>query len=160
MASSNPKRNLTDKQHRKISHISSSPPPVTKRSRKPRNYRRVDDHDLYLMWVLSGNHCMSWAKYIVGRMLYCNDTKKAPLFYSSFVQLVLEANEVVPKKDDKFLTLKILDYGCVSNMRYYRDSEDGSYFYLEESSRKVYDNKIVDPPVDHTAASASSTPFG
>lgn len=41
-------------------------------------------------------------------------------------------------------------------MIYYKDSEDGSYFYLEESSKHVHDNNIF----NHIDAHTSSTPFG
>ncbi|KAL5074970.1 hypothetical protein RYX36_013954, partial [Vicia faba] len=110
--------------------------------------------------IMSGNHSMSWEEYIVVRMVYFGDTKKDLLFYSSFIQCILEANKIVPKEDDQFITLKILDYGGVSKMRYFLDSDDGSYFYHEDSGRKVYDNKIVDPPIDPIVAPTSSTPFG
>ncbi|KAL5079075.1 hypothetical protein RYX36_007496 [Vicia faba] len=127
---------------------------------KPTNWGRADDHDLYLMWLLTGNHGMNWDKYITRRMVYCRDTKKAPLFHSSFIQLILEGNGIVPKDDEQFLTPKIFYYGGVSKMRYYRDYKDGSYFYLEEFGIKVYDDKIVDRPADAIVAHTSTTSYG
>lgn len=51
---------------------------------------------------------------------------------------------------------KILDYGGVSVMRYYKDPINGSYFYLEEFGRKVYDDKIVESPRDSSVKTISS----
>lgn len=126
---------------------------------KPRNWGRVDDHDLYLILILKGNHEVIWVDYIVIRMAYCRDNKKAPLIYSSLVIFILEVNGIMPKEDEDFFTPNILNYGGVSKMRYYRDSEEGSYFYLEESGIKVYDDKIIDPSVDSTTTPAKTVAF-
>ncbi|KAI5442053.1 hypothetical protein KIW84_011209 [Lathyrus oleraceus] len=52
---------------------------------------------------------------------------------------------------------KILYYSGVSKMRYYMDI-DGDYYYLEESGKKVYDDKVTDPindPSDEAGGSSS-----
>ncbi|KAL5055995.1 hypothetical protein RYX36_036677 [Vicia faba] len=128
----------------------------------PTNYDKVSHVLAISKFVVESpsmsNFSIVQVKYIISRIVYCRDTKKDPLFYSLFVKLLLEVNGIVPKEDDQFLTLTILDYDGVSKMRYYRDSDDDSYFYLEDSGKEVYDNKIVGPPVDHIVASSSSTP--
>lgn len=54
----------------------------------------------------------------------------------------------MPKENDLTKDHEILDYGGVSKIRYYMDSIDGSYFYLEVYGKKVYDDKIVEPTRD------------
>ncbi|KAL5057831.1 hypothetical protein RYX36_029435 [Vicia faba] len=63
--------------------------------------------------------------------------------------------------EDRLKAPKIMDYFGVSNMRYYRDT-NVDYYYLEEYSQKVYDDKIVDPikdPSNDASGSFSSLLF-
>ncbi|KAL5068683.1 hypothetical protein RYX36_019570, partial [Vicia faba] len=129
-------RNLTDKKRGNRPHISSSPPPLPKKARSKVQAR----------------------KEAPDRKLKKKSTIVQPT-KALFHKMILEVNAIVPKKDDLFMTPKILDYGSVSKMRYYRDFDDGSYFYLEDSGRKVYDNSIVDPLFDPIATPTSSGSF-
>lgn len=58
--------------------------------------------------------------------------------------MILELNEVVGMEEELTASPKILDYGVVEKMRYYRDT-NGDYYYLKDSGRKIYDDKIVEP---------------
>lgn len=109
--------------------------------KKPKNWGKIDDNDLYLIWALMTDKRVNWVKFIVDRMLHCRDNPKKPLFSSSFVALILEVNGSVSNKVDLVEAPKVLDYSRVSKMRYYGES-NGDYYYLDESGQKVYDNKI------------------
>ncbi|CAI8612604.1 unnamed protein product [Vicia faba] len=92
---------------------------------------------------------------------YSKDNPKTPLFLYSFMQLILEVNDIVSKLEDRLKAPKIMDYFGVSNMRYYRDT-NGDYYYLEEYSQKVYDDKIMDlikDPSNDASGSFSSLLF-
>lgn len=65
-------------------------------------------------------------------------------FYSSFVQMILELNGIVCKEEELVDSPKILDYGGIAKKRYYKDT-NGDYYYLEDSNRKIYDNKVMEP---------------
>ncbi|KAL5057062.1 hypothetical protein RYX36_028666 [Vicia faba] len=98
---------------------------------KPRNWGKADDNYLYLMWALITDSGLNWVKFIVNRMIHYKDNLKRPLFFSYFVQQILEVNMIVSKEEDLTRAPKILDYGGVSKMRYYKDS-NGDYYYLKE----------------------------
>lgn len=71
----------------------------------------------------------------------------------------LEINGIVSKEEKLTEAPKILDYGGVSKMRYYRDS-NGDYYYLEEYGRKIYDDKVMEPSKDpFVEAPGSSSSF-
>ncbi|CAI8592039.1 unnamed protein product [Vicia faba] len=80
-------------------------------------------------------------------MIIFRDNKKRPLFYSSFVHMILEINGVVSKEEDLVGASLIMDEYVVSKMRYYRDTT-GMYYYLEKYGRKSYDDQIVEPKKD------------
>lgn len=91
-------------------------------------------------------------------MLHYRDNPKRPLFFYSFIQLILEVNGIVSKKEDLVEAPKILDESIVSNMRYQRDT-NADYYYLEESGMKIYDDKVMEPvndPSDESSGSSSS----
>lgn len=113
-------------------------------ARKPGNWIRADDNYIYLMWGLTNKVGDNQVKFIIGIMIHCRDNPKRPLFHSSFIQMILELNVIVCKEKELIESPKILDFGNVLKMRYYRDSNE-DYYYLEESGRKIYDDKIVEP---------------
>lgn len=61
-------------------------------------------------------------KFIIDRMIHCRDNLKRPLFFFSFVQMILELNRIVCKEEDLIESPKILDYGGDAKLRYYRDN--------------------------------------
>lgn len=74
------------------------------------------------------------------------------------MQLVLEVIGIKSKEEDLVETHKIMDHCGVYKMGYYTDT-NGEYYYLKESSRKVYDDKIVEPvkdPSDEPSGSSYS----
>lgn len=110
--------------------------------KKPYNWGKADDFDLYLTWALLSTSRFYWVKFSIDQMLFYQGNPNKPLFYSSFVQMILEINGIMSSKDDLVESPKVLDEYGVSMMRYYRDT-DGVYYYLEKSGRKIYDDKIV-----------------
>lgn len=50
-------------------------------------------------------------------MLHCKENSKRSLFFTSFVQLILELNEIVSKEEDLLEAPKILEEFGVSMMR-------------------------------------------
>ncbi|CAI8597995.1 unnamed protein product [Vicia faba] len=91
-------------------------------------------------------------------MLFYKENPNKPIFYFSFVHMILKINGIKSKEEDLVEAPKILDECGVSMMRYYRDT-DGMYYYLEKSGRKVYDDKIVEPIKDPSNETSESS-FG
>lgn len=91
--------------------------------KKPRNWGRYDDNDLYLMWDLLSNNDVNWVKFIMDRMIHCRDNSKRPLFFSSFVKLIIEVNGIASKEEDLIEAPKILNYYGFYKMRYYKDND-------------------------------------
>lgn len=96
-------------------------------ARKPGNLCRVDDSDIYLMWGLTNKGEDNWVRFIIDKMIHCRDNPKIPLLYSSFVQMILDLNGSMCKEKELTESPKILDYGGVKKMRYYRDT-NGEYY--------------------------------
>lgn len=90
--------------------------------------------------------------------IHCKNNRGVPFFYSSFVQIILELNDIVCKEEELTESPKILDYGVVKKIRYHRNT-NGDYYYLEDSGRKIYDDKIVDP-IKEAAETASPFDIG
>lgn len=67
---------------------------------------------------------VNWVMFIIDQVFHCKDNPKGPLFFTSFMQLILEANGIVSKEEDLVEASKILDKSGVSMMRYYRDTYD------------------------------------
>lgn len=63
-------------------------------------------------------------------MLYYKENPKRPVFFTSFVHMILDLNGIMSKKEYLVEAPKILDESGVSMMRYYKDT-DGVYYYLE-----------------------------
>ncbi|KAI5397880.1 hypothetical protein KIW84_063625 [Lathyrus oleraceus] len=114
---------------------------------KPRNWGRVGDADLCLVWALLNKSGVNRVKFIICKMLYYKAEPKSPLFFSSFVHMILEINRIMSKEEDFEEAPKILDESGVSMMIYYRDT-NGVYHYLEKYEQNVYDDKIVEPVKD------------
>lgn len=95
--------------------------------RKPKNWGKLDEFNLYLMWDLLTNYAFDWVGHIIEWTLQCRDNPKRPMFFSSFVKLILEVNEIVSKKEDLVEAPKIFDEFGVYKMRYYKDTH-GDYF--------------------------------
>ncbi|KAI5422239.1 hypothetical protein KIW84_045634 [Lathyrus oleraceus] len=108
---------------------------------KPKNWGKVDDNDLYLMCDLLTESETNWVIFIIERMIHCRDNPNRPLFFSSFVKMILEINRIVSKEEDLTEAQKIIDYGSVPKMRYYRDSY-GDYYCLKEYGWKIYNDKL------------------
>lgn len=124
--------------------------------RKPRYWSMVDDNDLYLTWTLINKGGDDWVKFIIDIMIHYKDNQKRTLFFSLFFQTILELNIIVCKKEDLTESPKILDYGGIEKMRYYRDN-NGDYYYLEESGQNFYEDKVVKPSKETPVETASSS---
>lgn len=48
-----------------------------------------------------------------------------------------------------------MDYGVVSNMRYYRDL-NGDYYYLDTSGRRIYVDNIVEKEAPESVVSSTT----
>lgn len=57
--------------------------------------------------------------------------------------MILRLSGIECKDEHLTESPKILYYGVVAKMRYYKDL-NGDYYYLEDSGRQVYDDKIVE----------------
>lgn len=85
-------------------------------TRKLGNSSKADDNDLFLMWCLiyntkiCNNDCV---RFIFDRMIYCKDNPKKPIFFSSFVMIILHHNGIECKKEDLTESPKIMDYGVM-----------------------------------------------
>ncbi|KAI5424886.1 hypothetical protein KIW84_030896 [Lathyrus oleraceus] len=64
-------------------------------------------------------------------------------------QVLYELNDIECNEEDLTKSPKILDYGILEKMRYYKDS-NGDYYYLEDSGRKIYDDKNLEKEVTET----------
>ncbi|KAI5431442.1 hypothetical protein KIW84_035580 [Lathyrus oleraceus] len=130
-------------------------------ARKPGNSTRANDSDLFFMWCIIQNRKMTindWVRFIIDRMIYCRDNPKRPIYFSSFFMMILKLNGIECKEAYLIESPKILDYGDVAKMRYYKDS-NGHYYYLEDFRRHIYDDKILEKEVtgmtDPSTASGS-----
>lgn len=92
--------------------------------RKPQNQGSVDDNDLYLMLTLMTESGVNWVMFIIDRVFHYKHNPKGPLFFTSFMQLILKTNGIVSKEEDLVKASKILDKSGFSMMRYYRDTYD------------------------------------
>lgn len=99
------------------------------------------------MWALIIDNGLNWVNLIIDMMIYYRDNPKRAFFFSLFVQMILEINGIASKEAALVEAPKILDESVISKMRYYRDSK-GDYYYLEQSGRKIYDDKVVEPTKD------------
>ncbi|KAL5052961.1 hypothetical protein RYX36_033643 [Vicia faba] len=88
---------------------------------KPRNWARADDQDLYLMWVLMGDIRFNWVKFIMHRIKYYMTYLKSSLFFSSFIQFIIELNDFTSSEELLVKALKHVDSTAISLMRYYWD---------------------------------------
>lgn len=78
-----------------------------------------------------------------------------PIFFSYFVQMILQMNGIECKNEDLTESPKVIDYNVVAKMRQYKDL-NGNYYYLEDSGIHIYDGKIV----EHEKKAAETTgPF-
>lgn len=82
-------------------------------------------------------------------MIYYRDNPKRAIYFSLFVMTILQLNDIECNEEDLTKSPKILDYGILEKMRYYKDS-NGDYYYLEDSGRKIYDDKIHEKEVTET----------
>lgn len=64
-------------------------------------------------------------------MIHYMDNIKRPIFFSSFVQMILQLNGIEWKDEELNESPMILDYGAVAKMRYYKDL-NVDYYYLED----------------------------
>lgn len=79
-------------------------------ARKPDNSNRADDNGLFLMWCLIYNiktYKNDWVKFIFDRMIYCRDNPKKPIFFSSFIMMILQLSGIECKKEDLIESLKL-----------------------------------------------------
>lgn len=67
---------------------------------KPKNWGRPNDIELYLIWDLLTEWGIYWITFIIERMIHWRDNPNRPLFYSSFMQMILEINVIVSKYED------------------------------------------------------------
>lgn len=56
--------------------------------------------------------------------------------------MILQLNDIECKEEELIKNPNILDHGIVVKMRYYMDLS-GEYYYIKDSDRKIYDDKIV-----------------
>lgn len=125
---------------------------------KQGNSSMDDDSDLFLMWCLIYNiktYKNDWVRFILDRMIYYMGNTMNPIFLSLFVMMILQLNGIECKKEHLTKCPKIMAYGVVSKMRYYRDS-NGDYYNSEISRRRIYDDKIVDKEAPETTGSSTA----
>lgn len=109
--------------------------------RKPHNWARVDDHNLYLMQILLRNVCSNWVKFILSRIEYSETSSHVPLLFSSFIQVILDLNGISSADEDLVKTPKPIDSNVISLMHYFKD-ENNVYYYLDNVGRYIYEDKI------------------
>ncbi|KAI5430597.1 hypothetical protein KIW84_034983 [Lathyrus oleraceus] len=127
-------------------------------ARRPSNFSRVGDTDLYLMWCLIyiiKIYRNDWVKFIFDIMIYYRDNPKKPISFSSFVMMILQLNGIEGKKEELIESLMILHYGDVSKKSYYMDYT-GDCYYLDTSGRRIYDDKIVEKEPPETNGSSTA----
>lgn len=76
--------------------------------RKSKNLSRDDDSDLQLIWCLIDKG-IERVRLIINRMIHCRDNPTKPLFFSSFVQMILELNGIKSKEGDLMGDLVCMD---------------------------------------------------
>lgn len=79
-------------------------------------------------------------------MIYYRHNPNRSIYFSSFVMMILQLNDIKCKEGDLIDSPKILGYGVVEKMGYYKDL-NGDYYYLEDSGRKIYDDKFLEKEV-------------
>lgn len=66
---------------------------------------------------------------------------KRSLFFSSFIQFILELNGIHSEEDDLHEAPKAFDKSIIKFMRYYLD-EDGVYYFFDNHGRYVDEDRI------------------
>lgn len=121
--------------------------------RKPCNWARADDPYLYLMWVLLlSDICFNWVTFILQRIEHCRFSPKTSLFFSSFIQFILELNGITFIEKELVKALKHVDSTAISLMCYYQD-KNKKYYYLDTDGSRVYEDRIVKPKKKKRASS-------
>lgn len=109
--------------------------------RKPYNWVRINDHDLYLMWVLWKLNQCSWIKFIFNNIKYWRTSPKRSLFFSSFIQFILDLNGISSADAALVEAPKLVDSTVIKMMRYFKDEKE-VYYYLDNVGRYVYEDMI------------------
>lgn len=84
--------------------------------RKPQNWARADDQDLYLMLVILNNVHFNCVKFILHRIEHCRTYPKTSLFFFSFIQLILELNGITSSNEELVEEPKLVDSTIISLM--------------------------------------------
>lgn len=66
------------------------------------------------------------------------------LFFSSFIQFILELNGVTSAEEDLVEASTLVDSTAIKLMRYFQDDK-GVYYYLDNIGRYVYEDIIYFP---------------
>ncbi|CAI8610906.1 unnamed protein product [Vicia faba] len=88
--------------------------------RNPRNWGKVDDQDLYLIWILLNKICFNWFKFILQRVKNFRTSSNISLFFSSFIWIILELNDITSTDEELVKVLKLIDSTTISLMRWYK----------------------------------------
>lgn len=108
---------------------------------KPHNWEIVDDHDLYMMWVLPKYNQCNWVKVILNNIEYCRISLKKYLFLCYFTQFILELNGVTFVEEDLVEAPKPVDLTMIKLMCYFQD-EKVVHYYMGNIGMYVYEDKI------------------
>lgn len=115
-------------------------------ARTPGNSTRDDDSELFLIWCLIHKAKSIWDKFIMTKMIYYRDNLKRPIYFSLFVMMILQFNGIESDEEYIIESPNILGYGFMSKMSYYKDL-NSDYYYLEDSGKKISNNKILEKEV-------------
>jgi len=96
---------------------------------KQRNYDRIDDYDLIIMWLLK-NKIKNWPLFFSNRIIsYKNDGRKK-LTYPSFISFLVRSDRVTSVNTLLTIPSEVsgLDAKAVQKMHYVKDS-NGDWYY-------------------------------
>lgn len=85
---------------------------------KPMNWARVDDLDLYLMWLLLTQKEENWLKFILDQINNRKSKLRRVLFYNFFIQYILELNEVCHNEADMLEASKLFDDTAINLIKF------------------------------------------
>ncbi|KAL5079855.1 hypothetical protein RYX36_008276 [Vicia faba] len=108
-------------------------------SRKPHIWARVDDNDLYLMWILLKCGKCKWVKFIMSRIGYCRNSHKRSLFFSSFIVFILDLNDISSTDEYLVKAPKSVDSTLINLMCYFKYGKK-VYYDLDNVGRLLCDD--------------------
>lgn len=95
---------------------------------KSENFSRANDKDMFLMWMLVTHPEDNWVKFFIDQVIICKCAKSNPMFYTSFIKLILERNNIVYIESYHVDGSKLFDDTAVKPMHYHCDNK-GGYFH-------------------------------